>query len=58
MDVDSTVVNDSAIRSAQSLLSRAYRFGSIYLRSSRTIQGRGLRLFKGIGMNKTTCGLS
>ena len=49
MDVNSSVVTESDISSTQSRLSRAYRFGSLYLRSSRTIQGRGLRFFKGIG---------
>ena len=53
MDVNSLVVTESNISSAQSGLSRAYRFGSLYLRSS-TIQGRGLRFFKGIG----TCAYS
>ena len=46
MDVNSLVVDKSDISSAQTLLSRAYRFGSLYLRSSRTIRGRGLRVFK------------
>ena len=49
MDVNSSVVTESDISSAQSGLSRAYRFGSIYLRRNRTVQGRGLRIFKGIG---------
>ena len=51
MDVSSSIVTESAISTAQTLLSRAYRFGNLYLRSSRTIRGRGLRVFKGIGMN-------
>ena len=58
MDVNSTVVTESTIKNAQSQLSRAYRFGGLNMRSCRTIQGRGLRLFEGIGMNITTCGLS
>ena len=50
MDVNSSAVDESDISMAQKLLSQAFRFGNLYLRSSRTIRGRGLRVFKGIGM--------
>ena len=50
MRVTSSRLSESSIRAAQRGLSVAYRFGSVYLRSSRTIQGRGLRVFNATGM--------
>ena len=49
MDVNLSAVDENDISYAQILLSRAYRIGTLYLRSTRAIQGRGLRVFKGIG---------
>ena len=50
MSVAPSRLTESGIRSAQLRLSAAYRFGRIYLRSSRTIQGRGIRIFNTTGM--------
>ena len=47
MDVVS--LSEGSIRLAQYRLRLAYRFGSLYLRSSRIIQGRGLRIFNETG---------
>ena len=49
MSVVPSRLSESDIRSAQLRLSVAYRFGRLYLRSSRTIQGRGLRIFSTTG---------
>ena len=50
MNVDSSRLSESAITNAQIRLRVAYRFGGLYLRSSRTIQGRGLRVFNETGI--------
>ena len=49
MRVAPSRLTESDIQSAQLRLAVAYRFGRIYLRSSRTIQGRGLRIFNTTG---------
>ena len=55
MDVNTSAVEESYISYAQFRLSRAYRFGGLYMRSSRTIQGRGLRFFRGISTYMCLC---
>ena len=54
MDVNSSLINESDITNAQTRLLQAYQFGGLYLRSGRMIQGRGLRVFKGIGIDIAT----
>ena len=49
MSVVPSQLSESDIRSAQLRLSVAYRFGRVYLKNSRTIQGRGLRIFSTTG---------
>ena len=49
MRVNSSSLSESDIYSAQLRLGVAYRFGTIYLRSSYRIQGRGLKVFNTTG---------
>ena len=55
MTVDSSRLSESGIRSAQLRLKAARWLGDFYLRSSSSMQGRGLRVFSETGTAICLC---